>query len=194
MNRFTMENQKKVNLRVGVLITLILLAAFSRLIPHPLNFSPLGAIALFGAAHFSRKWQAFLIPLAATLISDFFITKFIYAGEYNWLYEGFYWQYICYVAIFALGFVLFSKVTLSRVLFGAVGASILFFVISNFGTWASMSLYPKSIEGLMACYTAAIPFYANTLLGDLVYSGVLFGSFALLQYRFPVLKLSKATV
>ena len=72
----------KINLRFSILTALILLVAFSRMIPHPTNFSPLGAIAIFGAAHFSKKWQILFIPLAATWLSDLFINNVIYANYY----------------------------------------------------------------------------------------------------------------
>ena len=84
--------QKKINLRFSVLCAMILLAAFSRITPHMPNFSPLGAIGLFGAAYFAKKWQAFLIPIAATWLSDLFINNVIYAQYYpkfTWFYQGF---------------------------------------------------------------------------------------------------------
>ena len=87
---------KKIDIRFGVLVAIILVAAFSRMIPHPFNFSPLGAIGLFGAAHFSKKWQALIIPVAAAFLSDIFINNVIYAAYYpsfTWFAEGFYWQY-----------------------------------------------------------------------------------------------------
>jgi hypothetical protein len=69
-----------------------------------------------------------------------------------------------------------------------LASSVLFFVLTNFGVWAFDALYPKTLEGLMACYVAAIPFFRNTLLGDLSYTVVLFGGFALLERRIPVLR------
>ncbi len=80
---------QKIHLYFGALVILILLAAFSRVIPHMANFSPLGAIGLFGAAYFTRRWQAFLIPIAATWLSDLFINNVIYAQYYpsfTWFY------------------------------------------------------------------------------------------------------------
>lgn len=183
---------KKINLRLGVLAALIILAAFSRVIPHIPNFSPLGAIGLFGAAHFSKKWQAFLIPIAATWLSDLFINNVIYAQYYptfTWFYEGFYWQYGSYILITLAALFIFRKVTTQRVLAGALTSTAIFFLISNFGCFPGSSSYPQNFDGLMTCYTAGIPFLKGTLLGDLFYSGVLFGSFALLQQRFPLLRL-----
>ncbi len=184
---------KQVNLRFSVLAVIIVLAAFSRLIPHMPNFSPLGAIGLFGAAYFTKKWQAFLIPIAATWISDLFINNVIYAQYYpsfTWFYEGFYWQYGSYALITFAGLLIFKKINTPRILAGALTATALFFLITNFGCFPGTPSYPQNFGGLMACYAAGIPFLKGTLLGDLFYSGVLFGSYALLQQRYPILKLA----
>ena len=69
-----------------------------------------------------------------------------------------------------------------------LAGSVLFFVWTNFGVWAFWNLYPHTLEGLVACYTAAIPFFRNTLLGDVVYSTALFGGFALAERFLPVLR------
>lgn len=181
----------KINLRFGLLAGLIVLAAFSRIIPHMLNFSPLGAIGLFGAACFSKKWQAFLIPLAATWISDLFINNVIYARYYptfTWFYPGFYWQYGSYVLITLWALLALRKTTVPRIGIAALGSSAIFFLVSNLGVWLGSSLYPQTIAGLMSCYAAGVPFIKGTLLGDFVYSIALFGSFAFLQRRIPALK------
>jgi hypothetical protein len=181
----------KINLRFGSLSLIILLAAFSRLIPHPPNFAPIGAMALFGTAYFSRKYLALLIPILGMWMSDIFLNNVVY-GEYFegfvLFYQGFYWTYGAFILIGLLGFILLKKVKVQTVLLGSLSASILFFLVSNFGVWFSGTMYPKDFSGLMACYTAAIPFFKNTLMGDLVYCGVLFGSFELAQRKIPVLQ------
>lgn len=185
-----METQK-INLRFGILTLIVVLSAFSRLIPHMPNFSPLGAIGLFGAAHFSKRWQSFLIPIAATWISDLFINNVIYAQYYpsfTWFYEGFYWQYGTYLLITLVALFIFKKVNTQRVLFGALTSTVLFFLITNLGCFFGNPTYPQNFGGLMACYVVAIPFLKGTLLGDLFYSGLLFGSFALLQQQFTILR------
>lgn len=187
--------QKKINLRFGILCAMIVLAAFSRIIPHMPNFSPLGAIGLFGAAYFAKKWQAFLIPIAATWLSDLFINNVIYAQYYpkfTWFYQGFYWQYGSYLLIAFAGIFIFRKINPQRVIAGALTSTAIFFLVSNFGSWIGSTTYPQNFSGLMTCYAAGIPFLKGTLLGDLVYSGVLFGSFALAQKQFPVLQLRNA--
>lgn len=184
-----MKNQV---LQFWVLVVIILLAAFSRLVPHMPNFSPLGAIALFGAAHFAKKWQAVLIPILATWLSDLFLNNVVYAAyfpEFTWFYPGFYWQYGSYLLIVLWGMGVFNKINAFRTLIGALGASLIFFIVSNFGVWAGGSIYPPTWEGLLACYVAAIPFFKGTLYGDLFFTIVLFGGYYLLQRKVEWLKL-----
>jgi hypothetical protein len=164
--------------RFVVLIFVILAAAASRLIPHPPNMTSLTAIALFGGAYFSDRRLAFLVPLSALLLSD--------------LVLGFYRHmevvYISFALIVTIGLWLQKHRTALPIVGAALGSSVLFFVLTNFGVWAFDALYPKTIEGLIACYVAAIPFFQNTLLGDLLYTAVLFGGFALLERQLPVLR------
>lgn len=181
---------KKTTLHYSVITGFILLAAFSRVIPHMPNFSPLGAIGLFGAAHFQKKWVALFIPIAATWLSDLFINNVIYARYYptfTWFYDGFYWQYGSYLLIVIAGLFIFKKVNTKRVLAGALTSTAIFFLVSNFGCWPGSS-YPQNAGGLMQCFAAGIPFLSGTLLGDLFYCTVLFGGFALAQKRFPILQ------
>ena len=186
-----MEKQK-IHIRFGVLALLILLAAFSRLIPHPPNFSPIGAMALFGSAYFLKKHFALALPVLAMWLSDLVINNVVYAQyfeSFTFFYQGFYWTYGAFIVIGVIGFCVLKKVRFTNVLSAALLASVAFFVISNFGVWASGTMYPKTLNGLAACYSAGIPFFKNTILGDLVYSGILFGAFELVQYKYPALKL-----
>lgn len=180
----------KINLRFIVIALLIVLAAFSRIIPHIPNFSPLAAIGIFGAAYFQEKWQAFIIPITATWLSDLFINNVIYAQHYKtftWFYSGFYWQYGSYLLITFLSFFILKKVNIQRVLSALLISTILFFAITNFACYDS---YPQNINGLISCYAAGIPFIKGTLLGDLFYCAVLFGAFELAQKRISALKLT----
>lgn len=181
----------KINLRFGALSLVILLAALSRLLPHPPNFAPIGAMALFGATYFSRKYIALIIPIIAMWLSDLVLNNIVYSQYFDhfvWFYQGFYWTYGAFVIIGLTGFLLLKKVKIHTVLLGSLSASILFFLLSNFGVWFSGTMYPKDFGGLMACYTAGIPFFKNTLLGDLAYCSVLFGAFELAQYKIPALQ------
>lgn len=164
--------------RFFVLAGMIFLAAVTRMIPHPYNFAPITAIALFGGSQFSNKKLAFLVPLLAMLLGDLFL--------------GFHSTMIAVYASFALivmiGFRIRRNQTPGRVISATILSSALFFIITNFGTWALQSLYPKTAAGLVACYIAAIPFLQNTLAGDLIYSGALFGGLALIQKVIPSLR------
>lgn len=188
-----MTTTNKITLRTSVIALLILLAAFSRIIPHMPNFSPLGAICLFGAAHLKQKWQVFLIPLAAAWLSDLFINNVIYGAyypEFTWFYGGFYWQYGTYLLIIGIALLIFKEVNLKRIVGGSLMATAVFFLFTNFGVWLGSATYPQNMAGLMQCYAMGIPFLKGTLSGDLFYVAALFGSFALLQRRYAYLKLA----
>lgn len=178
---------EKINLRFGILILIIVAAALSRLLPHPFNFTPIGAMALFGAAHFSDKRLAFVLPFAAMWLSDLWLNNMMYenAGGFQWM--GSPWVYGSFFLISIMGLVLLQKVRVGTVLGTGVLASILFFLITNFSVWLGSTTYPQNIAGLMLCYEAGIPFFGNTLAGDLFYCAVLFGGFEWAQRRIPAL-------
>ncbi len=181
---------KTINLKFPILCMLLLLAVATRLIPHPANFAPMGAMALFGSAYFNRKYLALLLPIVATWLSDLFINNVIYAQYYpnfTWFYEGFYWQYGTYVLIGLAGLIIFKKVSPKRILTGGLISTLLFFIITNFGCWIGSTSYPQNFVGLMECYAMGIPFLKGTLLADLFYCGILFGSFEFIKVKVPAL-------
>ncbi|MDR0437658.1 MAG: hypothetical protein LBH22_05075 [Bacteroidales bacterium] len=158
---------------------LIIIVAVVRFLPIP-NFTPIAAIALFGCAYFKRKSIAFLIPLAIYAITNLFL------GLPD-LFTTFA-VYFSFILAGVIGLWIGKKVSVSRVIGGALASSVLFFVITNFATWLSgFCGYPMTMGGLILCYEMAIPFFRNEVLGTLVYSGVLFGAFELAKRRFPVL-------
>ena len=161
---------------------MILAAAFTRLIPHPPNFTAVGAIALFGGAYFSEKKFAFLVPMFAMLLSDLII------GFHNGMFS----VYLSFILIVGIGIVLSQNIKFINVVAASLLASVLFFVLTNFQMWIQSPLYAKNISGLIACYVAAIPFFHHTVLGDLFFIGVLLGFFALLQAKYPQLSKVKA--
>ena len=176
-----------------VLAGLIALAALSRLLPHPPNFSPVEAIALFGGAYFGRRSLALVVPLVAMLLSDFalgLLNGGIYA-EY-FLSAGFLTVYVAIVLSTVLGFALRGRVSAWRVGGYSLVGSLLFFLVTNFGAWLASPLYPQDAAGLAAAYVAGIPFFQNTVAGTLVYSTLLFGSFTLLRQRLPALRAQTA--
>lgn len=148
-------------------LALICVASFLRLVPHPPNFSPIAAIALFGAAVLPRMW-AVIIPFAAMLLTDAAI--------------GFHDQmlavYAAFAIVTAIGFFLKENRSVGRVALASVSGSLIFFVVTNLSVWAQGMMYPRTTDGLVACFVAAIPFFQNSLAGDLVYTAVLFGSWA----------------
>ncbi len=166
------------------------LAVLSRILPHLYNFTPLGAIALFGAAYFTDKKWAIIIPLVAMWISDLFLNNLVYTSIYggftlfNW---GMLWIYGSLILIALLGMKVLKKVTVPRIIGGALSASVIFFIVSNFGVWLTSPMYPLNFGGLIASYTAAIPFFHNTLAGDLVYCSVLFGAYEYAKFKYPSL-------
>ena len=174
-------------LRFLILVGMILAVAASRLIPHPPNFAPIGAMALFGGACFAVKRVAFLVPLGAMLVSDLAIG--LLSGDLSLgLHALITVVYGSFALIVCLGFWLRGRRKVVPIAGAALASSVLFFVLTNFGVWALGSLYPKTWDGLVTCYVAAIPFFHNTLLGDVVYVTVLFGGLALAEEGFPALR------
>ncbi|MEX0929726.1 MAG: DUF6580 family putative transport protein [Balneolales bacterium] len=169
------------NSRVLILFIIVLIAAAARLLPHAPNFTPIAAMALFGGAYFTDKKLAFVLPLLAMIISDVFLG---FHGVMTFVY-------LCFVITVYMGIRLRNKVSFIPVLGGVLGSSVLFFIVTNFGVWLTGSWYPRSVEGLIMCYTAAIPFFHYTLAGTMVYSAILFGGFELLQRKYPLLRYEK---
>lgn len=157
---FTLSRKEK------VLVSFVLIAALTRLIPHPPNFAPITAMSLFAGAYFTRKHLAYLVPILAMMISDLFLGFYIISI----------FVYLSFAFITWLGQQK-NKVTPKLVLLGSIS----FFIISNFGVW--LLYYPKTIEGLIACFTLAIPFFATSLLGDIIYSIVLVYGFSVASKR-----------
>jgi len=167
----------------AIIISLLIVGIGSRLVPHYPNFTAIGAISLFGAAFGTRRSIAIIIPYLAMLFSDMILNNLIYAHKYPddynnfiFLYRGALWSYAAFGIIVIFGYTLFRNgVGLSKVIFGALGSSAIFFLLSNFGVWASTGVYPVNLGGLLACFTAGLPFLLNQVFGDLFYSLSLFG-------------------
>jgi hypothetical protein len=160
-----------------VVTLMIFAAAFVRLIPHPPNFAPIAAMALFGGAYFNKKSLAYAVPLIAMFLSDIIIG----------FHPGMYAVYLSFILIVMIGISLKDKKKFGNLFIASVSASVLFFIITNFALWLTGTLYPKTSVGLAACFTAAIPFFHYTLIGDLFFVGLLFGLYHLVKIKFPVL-------
>jgi len=165
------------NVRIITVIAAIAGAAALRLVPHPPNFSPIDAMALFGGSYLGRRWLAFAAPIGALLVSDLVLG----------FYPGMLVQYGAVALIVGLGIFGLRRRSAIRIGGAALGASLLFFLVTNFAVWASSGMYAHTAAGLASCYVAAIPFLQNTIAADLFYSALLFGGFALLGRAVPAL-------
>ena len=165
--------------RFITLTTIVFAAALSRLIPHPWNLTPVAAIALFGGAHFSKRSTAILVPLSGMLLSDLIL------GFHSTLP-------IVYLAFFItvlLGYSIRENKRPLSIAAAAVAGSFIFFGATNAGQWLLTNMYPKTGAGLAQCFIAAIPFFRNTLVGDLFFTGLLFGGFHVLEMGIPAIRL-----
>jgi hypothetical protein len=162
--------------------TAILVAAMSRLFPHLPNFTPIAAMALFGAVYFENKVTAILVPLVTMFLSDVAMELTTGWGFHNTLV----YVYISFILTSLIGFWVKRNTTVQTLAIGSVASSVLFFIITNFGVWAAGG-FAGGITGLNATYVMGIPYFAPTLLGDIFYNAILFGAFYLLQRKNPAL-------
>lgn len=163
------------------LITLfIALGALSRLIPHPLNFTPVAAMALFGGTYIANKRLSFMIPLSIMLLSDLVMELVNGTG----FYPEMFWVYGSVALITCMGFLLRGREQRQTIMVASLTGSMLFFFITNFGTWTT-GLYGYTLQGLGTCYVAAIPFFKGTVMGDLFYNIVFFGGYAIYRWAVP---------
>lgn len=163
-----MSTTKEKFLDYGLALTLIVVGVSFRFIPHAPNFTPIVALALFGAAYLPKK-MAWTIPLAVMLVSDLFLGSY-QAGLMVTVYGSL-------LLIVGLGFYLKKKDNWLAIGLTSLGGALLFFLISNFGVWWLTPWYEKTWFGLFRCYYLALPFFKNTMAGTLVYSSALFFSY-----------------
>lgn len=177
-------------MKLYLALALIVIAAATRLLPHPPNFTPIAAMGLFGAAYLNKRWMAIIVPFAALFISDLVLNNGIYNqgsfdGKFVWMTSP--WIYIAFIAVIGFGGWIFRNgINPGRVLAASLGGSLIFFLISNFWSWYAYEMYPKNAGGLLTCYVAGLPFFINTLLGDLMFSALLFGIYTWVSRRYPV--------
>jgi hypothetical protein len=158
------EETKKI---VGIGIIILLIAA-TRLLKHPYNFTPVTAMSIFAGCYLRKHW-GIIFPLMGMLSSDYFI------GFYDWKLMA-----AVYIGIgisFYVGWYLQNKIKWYRVILAALFSSIAFFVISNFAVWLFYQWYPHTLSGLIQCFALALPFFKNSLAGDLIYTTAIFGAY-----------------
>lgn len=168
MQRFT------VSLKIqNVLSPLVFIgiAVILRLLPHVPNVAPIGAMALFGGVYINKKY-ALLVPLIAMFISDIFLG---FTASMPLIYTSFF-------IIGCIGLWLRKHKEFKNILFCSIASSLIFFLLTNFNFWVAESLYPKTFAGLLQSYTMALPFFRNTIMGDLLYTGVFFGSYECISF------------
>ena len=168
------SSQENTVFRTLLIMGMILFAAIIRIAPHPWNLTPIGAMALFSGAVTRNRWLAFLFPVLALLAGDSFVgfhvlTPVVYASFF--------------ISI-AIGWWLRERRTVMRLGGAVLVGAVQFFLITNFGAWLFLNSYPKTFGGLVACYVAGVPFFWNTLAGDMFFSGVLFGGLFLAEREF----------
>ena len=159
-----------------IIPAIIIFAAFTRLIPHPPNFTPIIAMGLFGGAYLKDRRLVFLIPIIAMIIADVFLG---FHGTMIWVYGSL-------ILITIMGTLLKNRTTLMNCTGATIGGALLFFLLTNFGVWISSGFYPKSAAGLLTCYSMALPFFGNTLAGAVFYSAVMFIGYEQIKKYFQI--------
>lgn len=157
--------------KIIISVILIALVVAGRLMPHVWNVTPLIAVSLLAGYILPRKW-AVAVPLVAMLISDLTI------GFYHWEVMLTVYASLAAVAVFGSWI---KEIKPHRVLAASLASSTFFFITTNFAVWAAGAWYPKTAAGLMLSYEMGIPFFRNMALGDLVFTGVMFGSWSFLS-------------
>jgi len=188
----------KFNPRTAVLVFFIVITGALRVLAatgkhvYPLsNFTPLAAMALFGGAYFSSNLKAYGWPLFTLWISDILMNRFVFFGEWQLLYEGFYWTYGAFALMTLAGRLLIKKTSIRPILSAALVSVLIHWTVTDFGVWLDSSLYAKTITGFIQCLVAAIPFEIRLMEGTLLYGAILFGAFEWMQRRYSVLAIVK---
>ena len=167
------------NARFGVIMGLILSAVIARLAMSGIpNVSPITALALFSGAYLADRKLAILVPVVAMLIGDLVL------GLHNIMF----FVYGAFILVSLIGIFISTRLCGHVVIAASLVSSVLFFLVTNFGVWMVSGFYPMTFDGLIACYTAAIPFFQMTLMGDLFFVGIIFGAFMLLERLIPTIR------
>ncbi len=193
--------KQQINPRPFVLAAIILAAGLFRLLTASgtltslTNFTPLGAMALFGGCYYQDKWKAYLMPLLTLWLTDIILNRFLFFHEWVFFYSGFAWVYASFALMVLIGHYI-KRVSVKSVLISAIAGAVVHWLVSDLGVWLGGGTdittglpYTRDWHGILMCFYLAIPFMKNLLIGNLVFSAIFFGVFELLQKRFPVLQL-----
>lgn len=173
-------------IRTVMFVGLVGLCVAGRVLPHEANFTPVAAAALFAGFAFSRRTVAAAAPLAGMAISDWIV------GGYDWRVT-----IVVYAALLlpvALGGLLKARLSVFRVAGASLTGAVVFFVVTNLAHWAFMGMYAPTLGGLMESYVAAVPFFRNTLAGDVLWAAGLFGAYAAVREARGLVIARRATV
>lgn len=190
-----MQKIKKINIQFVVLAAMVVIAGFSRLVVHIDNFTPLGAMCIFGGAYFTDKWKAYLTPLITLFLSDLVIQGVVYQGKYGFpLYEGWYWIYGAFALIVFVGNYVVKHVSIVSIVLASCIAALTHWIVTDFGVWlgAANGIYTKDFNGFILCYTMAIPYMLKFLMGTLFYSAIMFGVYELVKRKLPIVETTHA--
>ena len=161
------------NGKVLLIVSIIFLVSLTRIYPHPPNFTPILALAIFGGAFLPNKRTALFLPISAMFLSDLFI------GFHSQIFA----VYGSIILLSYLGNIVEKKNILNLTITGIAG-SLIFFMVTNFSVWLGGKLYPLNIDGLIQCYTMAIPFFHNTLISTFIFLAILFKGYSLVEKKF----------
>jgi hypothetical protein len=186
----------KSNVRTTLLLLFITAIAAVRVIFNfspdisPLaNFSPLGAMALFGGAYFKKQWKAFALPLLMLFISDLILQQTVFKAYGNGvLYDGWYWVYGAFALITLAAGWLLRKLTIKNFIIAVLVSVAIHWVVTDIGVWYGSKIFTQNIQGYIDCLIVAIPYELRFLSGTIIYGAVLFGLFEWMQQRYPNLK------
>lgn len=184
--------QTKLDFRFGALALIVLVATMSRLLPHPPNVTAVGAMALFGGAYFSQRWQSYAVPFLALWLSDLILNNVVYKAfnpSFTLMSAHSVWSYVAFMVVVFFSTMMLKKVKVTTVLTASLVSSLLFYLITNFGAWYAdpFGMYSRGADGLLTSYVMGLPYLMNTIMGDLVWCTILFGGFELAQKRVPIL-------
>ena len=188
--------QKKFNPRTILLVGFMIAVAALRMVLNPKwgftflsDFTPVGAMALFGGAYFSSK-KAFLFPLLTLWLSDVFLGRFVFGHEWHLLYHGFYWVYGAFALMVVTGKFVMKNISITNGLVAALVVTLIHWIVTDTGVWLASARYPATLAGFWECLAAAIPFEGNFLSGTLLYGVVMFGSFEWMRSKYSSLSIA----